>query len=208
MGEVKVGVMGGTFDPIHMGHLTIAEDIMRKLGLSEVLFIPAGQPVFKQGISVSPAEHRLEMVLLATASNTYFNVSTIELERPGPSYSVDTVEELKAGLCGGSTLYLIMGFDTLSELALWKDPGRLLRMCHVVGVRRPGHIEIDLSSLESSVPGAGEKVMIVDAPLLDISASDIRRRVSQGLVIRHMVPVEVENYIMEHNLYLQGGLGK
>jgi nicotinate-nucleotide adenylyltransferase len=202
VGEFRVGVLGGTFDPIHMGHLTIAEEIMRKLGLSEVLFIPAGQPVFKQENDVSAAEHRLEMVLLATAANPYFNVSTIELERPGPSYSVDTVEELKAGLCGGSALYLIMGFDTLSELALWKDPERLLKMCHVVGVRRPGHTDIDLRSLESALPDAGGKVMIVDAPLVDVSASDIRRRVSQGLVIRHMVPVEVEEYIVEHNLYL------
>jgi len=109
--EHKVGVLGGTFDPVHMGHLIVAEEVRQKLGLHEVLFIPAGEPSLKEGKGVSEAGHRLEMTILATSSNPYLNVSTIEIERPGPSYSVDTVIELRAGLGAGARLYFIAGYD-------------------------------------------------------------------------------------------------
>ncbi|MEE8470258.1 MAG: nicotinate-nucleotide adenylyltransferase [Dehalococcoidia bacterium] len=207
MSDFKIGVLGGTFDPIHMGHLIIAEEVRQKLGLDEVLFVPTGQPWLKGERSVSSAEHRMEMVIQATASNPHFNVSSIELERPGPTYSIDTITELKAGLSAGDRLYFIEGFDALAELSLWKDPGRLVEMCQVVGVRRPGCAELDLPALESAVPGISENSVIVDVPQIDISASEIRRRVSQGLSIRYLVPEAVERYIKDNGLYLQGGFG-
>lgn len=205
MNEFRIGILGGTFDPVHMGHLIVAEHLRQELGFTEVLFVPAGQPWLKADRRISAAEHRLEMVILATASNPYFNVSTVELERPGPSYSVDTILELKAGLGAGARLYLIVGVDALAELPLWKDPGRLIELCQLVGVQRPGNDEVDLTSLEAAIPGASGHIMIANAPQIDISATDIRRRVSQGLSIRYLVPEAVERYVAEHKLYVQGG---
>jgi len=201
MAENKIGVLGGTFDPVHNGHLVVAEELGRKLGLEEVLFVPAGQPWMKEGTAISPAEHRLEMLLLATASNPRFNVSTIELERDGPTYSVDTIAELKDSLSARTGIYVMVGFDALAELPRWKEPGRLLEMCQVVGFRRPGHEELDMRALNAAVPGAPERIMIVDVPAVDISATEIRRRVSRGLSISNMVPEEVERYIAENGLY-------
>ena len=202
MAEFRVGVLGGTFDPIHLGHLIIAEEVRQKLGLAEVLFVPAGQPWLKGEENISAAQHRLEMAILATASNPHFNVATIELERPGPTYSIDTIIELKAGLGARAKLYLIVGFDALSELPLWKDPKRLVDVCQVVGVARPGYPGCDLRSLESSIPDASERIMVVDVPQIDISATGIRRRVAQRLSIRYLVPEAVERYIAENNLYV------
>ncbi len=205
MAEYKVGVLGGTFDPVHLGHLIVAEDVRQKIGLEEVLFIPAGQPWLKGEKSISAAEHRLEMVIQATASNPYLNVSTIEIERPGPTYSVDTIIELKAGLGAGAKLFLITGLDSLGELHLWKNPRRLIDICQVVAIARPGHNKFDLRSLESVIPGASERIMKIEVPQIDISATEIRRRVALGLSIRYLVPEAVEEYIAAHNLYVQGG---
>lgn len=207
MADYKVGILGGTFDPVHLGHLIVAEDIRQRLGLQEVLFIPAGLPRLKDNKSISEAEHRLEMVILATASNPYLNVSTIEIERPGPSYSVDTVIELKAGLGAGAKIFFIAGYDTLADLHLWKDPRRLVEMCQVVAVARPGHNKLDLRPLESGVRGASERIMKVEVPQIDISATGIRQRVARGLSIRYLVPEGVEDYIAANNLYVQGGRG-
>lgn len=204
---MRIGVFGGTFDPIHSGHLVIAEDVRRELGLDEVLFVPAGQPWLKAERDVTEAAHRLEMAMLATALNPHFNVSTIELERPGPTYTVDTIAELKSGVAAGAELCFILGLDALAELPQWKDPERLVNMCRLVGVRRPGYEKLDLRPLESAVPGASEWVMMVDTPLIDVSATDIRSRVSQGISIRGLVPQTVEDYIAQHGLYRRGGKG-
>lgn len=206
MSRGKIGVLGGTFDPVHLGHLIIADEVRQKLALDEVLFVPAGQPWLKGQAIISAAEHRLEMLLEATASNPCFNVSTIELERPGPSYSIDTIMELQAALGAGAKLFFIVGFDALADLRLWKDPGRLIRACQVVGVARPGHSKLDLRSLEADIPGAAELIMKVEVPQIGISASDIRTRVARGTSIRYMVPEGVGRYILEHGLYSQGGL--
>ena len=204
MTKSKIGVLGGTFDPIHLGHLIVAEDIRQKLGLREVLFIPAGQPwlKLKEEKPISAAEHRLAMVRLAVASNPYFKVSTLEIDRPGFSYSIDTVLELKAKLGAGAEIYFIVGPDALAELPRWKDPGRLVEICQVVGIGRPGHAQTDLHILESSIPGVSQRIMLVDVPQIDISSPEIRKRVAQGLSIRYLVPEAVEKYIAEHKLYL------
>jgi nicotinate-nucleotide adenylyltransferase len=204
MSSRKIGVLGGTFDPIHLGHLIVAEDLREKLGLSEVLFIPAGRPwlKLKEEKPVSAAEHRLAMVKLAIAANPYFKVSTLEIDRSGLSYSIDTVLELKAKLGAKAEIYFIVGPDALAELPQWKEPARLLELCQVVGMSRPGYARTDLRKLEKSVPGASKRIMPVDVPQIDISSTDIRRRVAQGLSIRYLVPEAVEKYITEHKLYL------
>jgi nicotinate-nucleotide adenylyltransferase len=202
----KIGVLGGTFDPIHLGHLIVAEYIREKLALREVLFIPAGRPwlKLKEEKHVTSAEHRLAMVRLAVASNPHFKVSTMEIDRPGPSYSIDTVLELKAKLEAGAEIYFITGPDALAKLPEWKDPEQLLETCHVVRIGRPGHAHANtnLRKLEASLPGTSQHIMLVDVPQIDISSTDIRRRVAQGLSIRYLVPEAVEKYIAERKLYL------
>jgi nicotinate-nucleotide adenylyltransferase len=204
MTKRKIGVLGGTFDPIHLGHLIVAEDLREKLGLGEVLFIPAGRPWLKleQEKTISAAEHRLAMVRLVVASNSHFKVSAMEIERPGLSYSIDTILELKAKLGAQAEIYFIVGPDALAELPKWKEPARLVEICQVVGIGRPVHEQVDLRKLESSIPGASQRIMLVDVPQIDISSTDIRRRVARGLSIRYLVPEAVEKYIEEHKLYV------
>jgi nicotinate-nucleotide adenylyltransferase len=198
---MKIGLLGGTFDPIHMGHLVIAEEVRLKLALDEVLFIPAGQPWLKSERRVAPGEHRLEMLKLAIGSNPHFKVSTIELERPSASYSVDTVLALKDELGAEVELYFIAGFDALAELPIWKEPSRLLELCQIVAVRRPGYAELDWRSLEQAIPGVSSRVVVVDVPQIDISSTQIRERAAEGLSIRYLVPEAVEGYILKHRLY-------
>lgn len=202
MAESKVGVLGGTFDPIHLGHLIIAEHVREKLSLAKVLFVPAGKPWLKEGSAIAAGQHRLEMVRLATASNPRFEVSTLDLERPGPTYSVDTVADLQSQLGPGTRLYFLVGMDALAGLPSWKEPRRLVERCQMVAVRRPGHEQLDWRALEAVVPGARKRIQVVDAPLIDISATDIRERVARGLSIRYLVPELVERYIAQHRLYL------
>ena len=204
MTKRKIGVLGGTFDPIHLGHLIMAEDIREKLGLGEVLFIPAGRPwlKLKEEKPISAADHRLAMVRLAVASNPHFKVSTMEIDRPGLSYSIDTILELKAKPGAGAEIYFIVGPDALAEFPKWKEPAQLMEICQVVGIGRPKHTQVDLRKLERSVPGASQRIVLVDVPQIEISSTDIRRRVAQGLSIRYLVPEAVEKYIAEHRLYV------
>ena len=200
----KIGVLGGTFDPIHLGHLIVAEDLMEKLELKEVLFIPAGRPwlKLKEDKPISAAKHRLAMVKLAVASNPFFKVSTIEIDRPGFSYSIDTVLELKSKLGDKAEIYFIVGPDALQGLPRWKEPARLLEECQVVGIGRPGYAGANLRKLDRSIPGASRRITLVDVPQIDISSTGIRQRVSRGLSIRYLVPGSVEKYIHEHRLYV------
>ena len=204
MAKTRIGVLGGTFDPIHLGHLIVAEDIRQKLGLTEVLFIPAGQPwlKLKEEKPISAAEHRLAMVRLAIASNPYFKALSMEIERPGLSYSIDTILELKSKLGSEAEIYFIVGPDALAELPQWKEPARVIEACQVMGMNRPGYARPDLRKLEKSVPGVSKRIMLIDVPQIDISSTEIRNRVAQGQSIRHLVPEAVEKYIMEHRLYL------
>ncbi len=204
---MNIGLLGGTFDPIHTGHLIIAEDLRLKLALSQVLFIPARHPWLKMERAITPGEHRLEMVKLAIGSNPHFEASTIELERPGLTYSVDTVSALKAELDPGAALFFIVGFDVLFELPVWKEPARLIEMCRIVAVRRPGHAELDWRSLEQALPAVSSRIEVLDAPLIEISSTQIRERVAQGMSIRYLVPEAVERYILEHKLYSISGGG-
>ena len=199
----KIGVLGGTFDPIHTGHLIVAEDVREKLGLSEVLFVPAGKPwlKLKEEKTITDGEHRLAMVRLAIKGNPFFKVSTMELDRPGPSYSIDTILELKNKLGPAVEIYFIAGPDALAELPRWKEPARLIEACRVVGIGRPGYAKVDLSVLDMAVPGVAKRIMMLDVPQIDISSKEIRKRVARGLSIRHLVPKAVEKYIQKYKLY-------
>lgn len=199
---MNIGVLGGTFDPIHIGHLILAEEVRARLNLAEILFVPAGQPWLKADSPISPAEHRVEMVRLAIADKPYFKLSTMEIERVGPTYTVDTIAELKAQLGTEDELFFIMGWDNLAELPRWRQPSRLLTMCRLVAVPRPGYPLPDLKALEASIPGLSQRVTLMDKPEVDISASVIRDRVTQGLSIRHLVPESIDAYIRQHKIYL------
>jgi nicotinate-nucleotide adenylyltransferase len=201
---MAIGFLGGTFDPIHIGHLIIAEEVRVRLALDEVLFSPAGQPWFKSERSITPGEHRLEMVRLALESNPYFKLSTIELERPGPTYSVDTISVLRKEFGTEVGIYFIVGFDALAGLPLWKEPARLIKLCQIVGIKRPGYTELDWQFLERAIPGVCASVIVLDVPQIDISSIEIRERVKKGISIRYLVPEAVERYISEHGLYKGG----
>ena len=198
----KVGIFGGTFDPIHTGHLIVAEEVRIKLGLSVVNFVPAGQPWLKEKTrKITDGNHRLEMIKLATVSNPHFKVLTLELEMPGPSYSVDTLLTLKKEF-PEADFYFILGIDALLELHLWKDPRRLIQLCHLVALKRPRIPEnVDLKSLEVAIPEISSRIVVVDNSQVGISSSEIRRRAAQGLSIHYLVPQPVEDYIVEHKLY-------
>ncbi|MBM3141705.1 MAG: nicotinate-nucleotide adenylyltransferase [Chloroflexi bacterium] len=200
---MDIGVLGGTFDPIHSGHLIIAEEARLKLRLAKVIFVLDSQPWFKAERSIASAIHRVEMVKLAIANNPYFELSTIMAYRPWPSYSVETMTTLQQRLGAETKIFFILGWDSLAELPQWKEPAKLFQLCKLVAVTRPGFSRPDLKTLEASVPGVTQSVIWLDIPPVDISSSDIRKRVAQGLSIHGLVPDEVESYIKEQKLYRQ-----
>jgi len=199
-----IGVLGGTFDPIHQGHLVIAADAQAYLHLEKVLFIPAYRPPHKPRNSYSAFEHRVRMVELAIASNPHFELSPIEAQRPGPSYTVDTLRDLKAELGADVEIYLIIGMDSLADILTWHKPAELLTLCRIVVAERAGY-HVDLEPLEEGLPGLRDNLVLIDTPELSISSSDLQHRVQVGLPIRYQVPRSVERYIYEHKLYLDGG---
>jgi nicotinate-nucleotide adenylyltransferase len=201
MGVVKVGVMGGTFDPVHNGHIAMAREARDKLNLSYVVFVPAGNPWLKSDVPVTPAEQRLEMVKLAVESYPHFQVSRVEIDRPGPSYTVDTINELKARLGNKNELFFILGWDSLAQLPLWHRASGLVKKCRLVAVPRPGYTKPNLPALEKEIPGITKSMILLDIPLMDIAASDIRERTAHGLSLAGLVPEAVEKYIREKGLY-------
>ncbi|MFH1560722.1 MAG: nicotinate-nucleotide adenylyltransferase [Chloroflexota bacterium] len=203
---MKLGILGGTFDPIHMGHLIIAQEAAVRVTLDEVWFIPTGQPWLKGGRGISPSHHRVEMVRLALECNFGFKVSAVEVDRPGPSYTVDTLVTLREGDAKEDSLFFILGMDSLETLHRWHQPERLFDLCTLVAVSRPEHRDFDLTSLDRIRPGASSEVVIIDGLDIGISGAEIRRRVSQGLPITYWVPRAVEKYIHEHHLYQEADL--
>lgn len=200
---MNIGVLGGTFDPIHNGHLGIADAACRELGLAQVLFVPARDPWLKGDRAVAPSQHRVEMVKLATSVDARYNISYVDLERERPSYTVDTLSDLRRDLGAAADLYFILGMDALRGLADWREPGRIVEMCHLVVARRPGEDMVDLKAMEAGLPGVSEKVIVIDNKLYDINSTDIRRRIGDGLWISGLVPDAVARYIRENSLYLK-----
>ncbi len=197
----RVGVFGGTFDPIHLGHLRVARSVRATLGLDRMLLVPAGQPWLKAGTPVSPVADRVEMVRLAIGRRKDLELSTIEAERPGPSYAVDTMEALAGQSPAGPELYFLLGGDALADIARWKDPQLLIRLCRLAAFSRPGGSLPDVPALEAAVPGISQRVVLVEVPQVDVRATDIRRRAAQGRSIRGLVPRAVERYILDRGLY-------
>ena len=197
----RVGIMGGTFDPIHNAHLMIAEAVREAFGLDRVLFIPAAHPPHKRGHKLAPAYHRLMMVQLAVSSNLWFHVSRQELERSGPSYSLLTLQELHAQYGEETEFYFITGSDTINELHTWYHTDELLQSCHFVGTTRPG-VPADTTELERRFGQlARDKIHELVVPRLEISSTDIRQRLQMGRSIRYLVPQAVEDYIIKEGLY-------
>jgi nicotinate-nucleotide adenylyltransferase len=198
---MKIGVLGGTFDPVHNGHIMMAEEAYKSLGLTEILMIPAWQPMSKTETIITPAEQRLDMLLLAIKGRPYLKISTIEFDRRGPSYTVDTIEELRSIYEEGYEFYFILGCDSLAQLPTWHDPKRLIRRCMLVAAPRPGYMRPDLKEMEQVIPHVSERVVFLDKPVTDISATTIRGMAGMGEKIDHMVPREVAEYIKTNKLY-------
>ena len=201
---MKIGVLGGTFDPIHRGHLAIAETARNRLGLDEVYFVPAARTPLKEGDLILAAEHRVRMVRLAIADYPYFKLSTIEIDRPGLSYTVDTIAELHDKLGAEKELYFIVGWDSLAQLSRWKEPSLIIQMCRLVAVPRPGYSFPDRGSLEDAIPGLSQRLIVLDEPKIDISATEIRQMAARGESISDLVPEPVAEYIRKEKLYSRG----
>jgi nicotinate-nucleotide adenylyltransferase len=195
----SLGILGGTFDPPHYGHLTLAENARVQLQLDCVLFVPAGQQPLKRNRAITPAHHRAAMVKAAIADNPAFSLSRAELDRPGPHYTTDTLALLQEAHPKTKMVFVI-GSDSLAQLAAWHDPAGIVQQARLAAMPRPGW-EVDLEELEQTVPGIRERLTWLDTPCLDIAASDLRRRARQGLPLRYLVPPAVEAYIREHHLY-------
>jgi nicotinate-nucleotide adenylyltransferase len=190
----RLGVMGGTFDPIHHGHLVAASEVAASFELDEVIFVPTGQPWQKADREVSPAEHRYLMTVIATASNPRFIVSRVDIDRRGPTYTIDTLTELH-GRYPDRDLFFITGADALPQILSWKNAAELFELAHFVGVTRPGH----------SLSGEGlpvERVSLMEVPAMAISSTDCRERVRSGYPVWYLVPDGVVQYIAKHRLYV------
>ena len=194
-----LGVFGGTFDPIHLAHLAVAESARDAAGLAEVWFIPAGSPPHKRNVSISPAEARLAMVEAAIAGNPAFRASRIELDRPGPSYTVDTLRELRAG--SDRELALIVSAEAFLELPTWHDPAGVLAAAALIVAPRDGYPEASPAFLDAHLPGVAARVMFLDGPRLRLSASELRARAAAGRSLRYLVPDAVAAFIGDHALY-------
>ena len=190
---MRLGVMGGTFDPIHHGHLVAASEVQSLLGLDEVVFVPTGEPWQKEGRDVAPAEHRYLMAVVATASNPRFTVSRVDIDREGPTYTIDTLRDLHAQR-PRAELFFITGADALAHILSWKDSDELFELAQFIGVTRPGY-----QLTETGLPA--ERVDLMEVPAMAISSTDCRDRVRAGEPVWYLVPDGVVQYISKHHLY-------
>jgi nicotinate-nucleotide adenylyltransferase len=199
-----IGILGGTFDPIHVGHLAIAEHAREVLGLERVLFVPAPRAPLRDGPPVAPAAARMRMVELATAANPRFGVDPVELDRPGPSYTSDTLQVLHdraADEGQAPDLWFILSAEQLRRLPDWRSPDRILALARLAVVPRPGSDTPDRAWVDARFPGRGDRIAFVGGPLLDVSGSDVRTRLRDGWSVRYLVPDAVIGYIEDHGLY-------
>ncbi|MBM3241895.1 nicotinate-nucleotide adenylyltransferase [Candidatus Poribacteria bacterium] len=193
---MKIAIMGGTFNPIHYGHLISAEEVYDGLGFDFVVFVPSARPPHKDNRDIIDPHHRYMMTVLATEDNPHFRVSRIELDRTGPSYAIETIRQFQANYGGKAEIAWIIGADSLIEFTIWKDFDKLLDTCRFIATTRPNY---DLSKAPANVYN---RVELFEITAVDISATEIRRRVREGRTIKYLVPQKVEEYIYQHSLYL------
>jgi nicotinate-nucleotide adenylyltransferase len=196
---MNIGIFGGTFDPPHIGHLVVADQTLTQLGLDEVWFLPVGQPTHKDSNGVSPAHDRVEMSRLAIEDHSGFRLSLLDVERPAPHYSSVAIELLERQHPHNDWCF-VMGADSLGDLPNWHRPHRLIELATLAVAGRPG-ARPDLSEIERDVPGVSRRVRWVQAPLVDLSSTDLRRMANAGASLRYLVPSSVEAYIQDHGLY-------
>jgi nicotinate-nucleotide adenylyltransferase len=194
----RLGVMGGTFDPIHHGHLVTAEEGLWQYRLDAVVFVPTGQPWMKEERKVTPAEHRFLMTVIATSSNPRFTVSRADIEREGPTYTRDTLHAISDEFGTEADLFFITGADAVLEIFQWKDPQEILEMASVIAATRPGY---DIARFDAEARTSHPNISVMDVPALAISSTDIRRRVREGSSVRYLVPEGVHTYIDKWGLY-------
>jgi nicotinate-nucleotide adenylyltransferase len=201
---MNLGVLGGTFDPPHIGHLILAEEARLALALGQVLFVPAGDPWRKAGRKLSPRQDRLAMVRLAVGDDPHFAVSTVETDKEGPSYTAETLAALRQQVGADSELFFIVGQDSLADLPNWRQPQRIIALARLAVATRTAWQSAQADALEKEVPGISQRLVWLDMPRIDISSTAVRQRVRQGLSIRYWVPAAVEEYIRQHGLYVRG----
>lgn len=197
---LRLGILGGTFDPIHVGHLILAEEARYLLRLDQVLLAPAADPPHKRDQGKSPAEHRVRMVELAIADNPHLALSRVDVDRPGPHYTLDMMRLLRDQVGPDVDLNFLMGLDSLADLPTWHRPVELMEQCNLVALSRPG-AEFDWDALERALPGVRSRVIVLPMPLLQISGSDLRARAQEGRPLRYQVLPQVEHYIHQQQLY-------
>lgn len=197
---VRIGILGGTFDPIHIGHLILAEEARDQLGLSVVYLTPAGDPPHKRDRRLAPVEDRLRMIERAIAGNPAFRASRVDADRPGPHYTLDMVRIFQAQLPPGGELYFLMGYDSLAELPGWHRPQELVAACRLVALTRY-NVPLDWTALEAQLPGIRARVTLLDMPELEVSSNQIQARVRAGRSIRYLTPDAVREYIEAQGLY-------
>jgi nicotinate-nucleotide adenylyltransferase len=198
---MRVGILGGTFDPPHIGHLILAEEAWFQLQLDVVYFVPAGTPPHKRGQPISPAETRVAMVAAAIAGNDHLALLRSDVDRPGPHYTVDMVQLVRDQLPAGSELFFLMGADSLRDLPTWYQAARLVATCRLVALTRHD-VELDWEKLEHALPGLRQRVILLDMPELEIASNVLRARVRTGQPVRYQVPAAVEQIIREQRLYV------
>ncbi len=198
--QQRIGIFGGTFDPIHIGHLILAEEVHFQLGIDRVFLVPAGDPPHKQGRRLTTMNHRITMCELATADIDYISISRIDADRPGPHYTADMVRLMREQVGEDVEIFFLMGMDSLRDLPSWREAAWLIENCTLVALSRHD-VKLEWAKLEDALPGVREQIIILDMPEVEIASNQIQRRVRMGQPIRHQVPRLVEHYIYKHELY-------
>jgi len=198
--SARIGILGGTFDPIHIGHLVCAEEARCQLDLDKVIFMVAGKPAFKDEADITSAEDRYWMTCTATADNPYFEVSRLEIDRKGTTYTIDTLRELKRGSASNAELFFITGSDTLLEILSWKDVAEIADLATFIVAARPGYDLEEIRALHEK-EAANFRFETIEVPALDVSSSDLRRRFREGMPVRYLLTEEVEHFVCERGLY-------
>ena len=198
--DKRLGVFGGSFDPVHVGHLIIGEILRHELRLDTVLFLPAGRPPHKPEQELAADRHRVEMLELALCDAPGFEISTLDLDRPGSSYTATTLELLRDELSPGTELFFLMGQDSLRDFPKWRHPGRIAQLATLAVALRPG-VEVDVRDITGAVPETAGRIQLVSVPLIGVSSRDVRGRIRNGEAFRFQVPNLVANYIASHGLY-------